>query len=462
MNKNKQESGQVLVLIILAAVVIFGFAALAVDVGRLYSERRRAQSAADAAAYAAAYAATQGETKPAYLDKGLKSAKNNGFTDTDVDVNIDQLLDVQVHNPPISGKYSVASETINPSEYFQVIIRTEVPKVFSQFVYAGPWIVQVESVVHSTGETAFARGNAIVAVCKHCCNALTFSGSGTTIVTDGSILSNSTGDPTKTKCFSGQVDSNATTLVVDGDINLGGAWNDKTGDNTANQNLKDVWPEKYPGMPGCVNADGTKLPTVAGGTYKVDKVRGRPGPPITLQKGIYTGGIKVNDPDTTVLLEPGMYCLDGDLSITAGTVIGDGVMFVMRGSTSINIQGSGGTNSANVRLTAPGYVEQCIKDPTVSASHCWSGFLFYMPVENVVGQIKIVGSNSTEFEGTMYAPGGPTNNDKKCMIQGASETTGIKGSIICYDVDVSGNGNLNITYEDKINAQDPAMMELAK
>ena len=44
------------VLIILAIVALFGFAALAVDIGRLYAERRRIQSAADAAALAAAVA----------------------------------------------------------------------------------------------------------------------------------------------------------------------------------------------------------------------------------------------------------------------------------------------------------------------------------------------------------------------------------------------------------------------
>ena len=51
-----KESGQVLVLIVVAIVGILGFAALALDGGMLLSERRRAQNAADAGVMAAALA----------------------------------------------------------------------------------------------------------------------------------------------------------------------------------------------------------------------------------------------------------------------------------------------------------------------------------------------------------------------------------------------------------------------
>ena len=58
MKTNRSERGQALVLIVLAIVAMFGFAALAVDIGRLYAERRRVQSAADAAVLSAAFAAS--------------------------------------------------------------------------------------------------------------------------------------------------------------------------------------------------------------------------------------------------------------------------------------------------------------------------------------------------------------------------------------------------------------------
>jgi Flp pilus assembly protein TadG len=51
---NKQESGQVLIQVAVMLVVLLGFVALAVDVGNVYSERRRMQNAADAGALAGA------------------------------------------------------------------------------------------------------------------------------------------------------------------------------------------------------------------------------------------------------------------------------------------------------------------------------------------------------------------------------------------------------------------------
>ncbi|MCI0553607.1 MAG: pilus assembly protein TadG-related protein, partial [Anaerolineae bacterium] len=59
-NKNS-EKGQALVLIALAAVGLFAFAALAIDGGRVFSDRRHAQNAADTAALAAALAKIRAE-----------------------------------------------------------------------------------------------------------------------------------------------------------------------------------------------------------------------------------------------------------------------------------------------------------------------------------------------------------------------------------------------------------------
>jgi Flp pilus assembly protein TadG len=54
------DSGQAFIWFALSLVVLLGIAALAVDVGRLYGERRRMQNAADAAALAGAHEMCQG------------------------------------------------------------------------------------------------------------------------------------------------------------------------------------------------------------------------------------------------------------------------------------------------------------------------------------------------------------------------------------------------------------------
>jgi len=50
MKTYRSERGQAIILILIAMVAMLGFVALAVDGGRVFSERRRLQSAADAAA----------------------------------------------------------------------------------------------------------------------------------------------------------------------------------------------------------------------------------------------------------------------------------------------------------------------------------------------------------------------------------------------------------------------------
>src|SRR5258708_36778243 len=57
-----EESGQTIVLVALLFVVLLAFAALSLDVGRFYAERRYLQNAVDSAALACARAYSQGGT----------------------------------------------------------------------------------------------------------------------------------------------------------------------------------------------------------------------------------------------------------------------------------------------------------------------------------------------------------------------------------------------------------------
>jgi len=56
----REDAGQTVVLVALMFTVLMGFAALGIDVGRFYSERRYIQDAVDSAALACAYKYAQG------------------------------------------------------------------------------------------------------------------------------------------------------------------------------------------------------------------------------------------------------------------------------------------------------------------------------------------------------------------------------------------------------------------
>jgi Flp pilus assembly protein TadG len=78
--KNKfQEKGQALVIIALAAVVLFGFAALAIDGSMVFSDKRHAQNAADTAALAAALVFTRGGDNIAINSTAQARTLSNGY-----------------------------------------------------------------------------------------------------------------------------------------------------------------------------------------------------------------------------------------------------------------------------------------------------------------------------------------------------------------------------------------------
>jgi phenylpyruvate tautomerase PptA (4-oxalocrotonate tautomerase family) len=72
------EKGQALILITLAAVGLFAFAALAIDSSRAYSNKRHAQNAADTAALAGALAYARGnDIQQAALDRAITNGYKN-------------------------------------------------------------------------------------------------------------------------------------------------------------------------------------------------------------------------------------------------------------------------------------------------------------------------------------------------------------------------------------------------
>src|SRR5687768_8620560 len=87
MKNNSSEKGQVLILITLAAVGLFGFAALAIDGGMVFSDRRHSQNSSDTAAFAAALARVRAD--PDWKEVGLDRAASNDYVNdgtTEVEV----------------------------------------------------------------------------------------------------------------------------------------------------------------------------------------------------------------------------------------------------------------------------------------------------------------------------------------------------------------------------------------
>ncbi len=115
MNIRGRESGQMIFLATIAMIALLGFSALAVDMGMIYSTRRRMQTAADAAAVAGATALRDGQN---YTQTADTVSSFNGFT------NSQNNVAVTVSEPTLPSPY--------PSgvTYVEVDISQSVPTYF--------------------------------------------------------------------------------------------------------------------------------------------------------------------------------------------------------------------------------------------------------------------------------------------------------------------------------------------
>lgn len=80
----KEESGQVLVLFALLAIVIFGITAFVTDVGMLQSHKRHLQNTADAAALAGARDLADGKDDASATASVNKYVQENGVDENEV------------------------------------------------------------------------------------------------------------------------------------------------------------------------------------------------------------------------------------------------------------------------------------------------------------------------------------------------------------------------------------------
>lgn len=107
----------------------------------------------------------------------------------------------------------------------------------------------------------------------------------------------------------------------------------------------------------------------------------------TLYEGVYCGGINISS-SATLTLNPGVYhVVDGPVSATgSGSIIGDGVVFVLSGTASLDIAGNGKV------LTTP---------PTTGDL---SGYSIVQDRAAPLGASIIRGTGQFEFPGIIYMP----------------------------------------------------------
>jgi Flp pilus assembly protein TadG len=135
MRVRRNESGQVLVVVVLMIVVLCGLAGLAVDEGVFQNDRRRMQAAADSAAIAGDQEILSGNSGTIGL-AARNEAETNGFT------NGAQNVSITVNNPPASGSYSGDSNAV------EVIVSQQKPTYFLNVLGISTVTVSTRAVAH--------------------------------------------------------------------------------------------------------------------------------------------------------------------------------------------------------------------------------------------------------------------------------------------------------------------------
>lgn len=400
-----KERGQALVMIAIAGVVLFAFAALAIDGSIVFSDRRHAQNAADTAALDAALAKTRGGN---WQTEGLARALSNDYAnDTDSTVTVILCSDA-------SATCTSLPAGADPSQYIQVKITSTVKLTLAQVIGWKEITNHVNAVARAIPGvlSPLFSGNAVVGLAPHDCKAVMYQGNADTNVIGSGIFVNS--DCSSAAFFN---NSSAAQLTAPCLSSVGGI--------TYNSDAINI-----PG--GCLSSGATAF------NYPADVPTPNPVCPTgtsqsgnTLYPGTYSGHFP---PSGVEYLSGGIYCVNGDFRVNGGeTLEGHDVLIVMQ---SGDISFNGGATVILSGIPGP-----------YSATNQLGGLLFYMPMTNC-GTVTINGNSESGFVGTLLAP---------CADITMNGTGGnaYEGQIIGYTVDLSGTSETTIIYNPDQNWQAP-------
>lgn len=444
--------GQALVLIVLAAVGLFAFAALAIDGSAVFSDRRHSQNASDTAAFAAALALTRNPTSN-WQQAGIDRASSNGFDESD------GVTEVYVHlcSVALSTDDGIAlvceglPSGADPSEYVHVYIKSVVNLTFARVIGWQQMINRTDAVVHAApiDIDEWFNGKAIVSTKKDCPKPgdnyvpLVLGGNGTTVINNSGFFVNSSCEPAM------KDDGNSNTIKtsegvcvyggvpgsVSGFQNLSGAPLPPDAHCGEQIEITDYWmPDSDPSLlasycsqKGDISGSGGDYVATPGWFNKTDNKTfpdANPAGTLKLTKGVYClyNGIDINS-NWTITTD-----LDGD-----GPDADEGVfLYIIGGDVKFN--GGPSIELHPMTSTSGGFNSRLLN------------YLIFVPASHEA-TITLNGNSGSIFSGEILAPSSHITLDG-----GASgDSFTLSTQIIGYDTTITGNGTLNIMYDpDKL------------
>jgi hypothetical protein len=353
MKRLKDESGQALIVTALCMTCLFGFAALATDVGIILREKRMAQTAADGAAVAGASELFVGDPQVTSVAKAASGL--NGYSDGVNGVTV-------VVNGPAAGGPANGPHAGNAA-YVEVIVSKVQPTIFM-------------SLFGVFNMTPIARAVATYGQTNGCIVTLGTTGTDISIIGNANITVKTCGiavnssslatDPNPAMYLQGSATLTANSIgIVGGDKETGNV------SLTPANPVNGVVPTSDPLAPKVGTPPATSpCSTVPAGAT-------------TLTPGCWNG-ISVGN-NNTLTLATGQYVINGPLNLGGGATLDGtaGVQLVLYGSTSMG-------GNTNLKLKA------IQADP-------YDGLLIWQPASNI-SPLNLIGTPGSDLEGIVYAP----------------------------------------------------------
>lgn len=385
--RTREERGAAAFVVAISLLVLVGFAALAIDGGLGFDQRRGTQNAADNAALAAAWEACNPRVAgaPDPVGSALAVAAQNGYDDTDPAV-------VVTVNAVDTTKYEVIIQQVNDTTFAAPGVGSDSLTVVSQGVA-------------TCEQEAFLGGYAIFAGAEACPSggAIELDLTGATKTINGGIFSN------------GDLKINGPNTTVNGDIEYRGNFQSNAG-VTADPFFGS--PKRYP-----LDLDIAEF-RPGGPRQTADPSHYYNSAPSTAITNTWmtTNGHAVGNNSNIQIVDSGIYYSPKsghDAINLKGVTVAPGVTVTFVAEGQIHVIGDGDI-TGYAALTPGGY------SPLVLFSNAET------PPSCAVNAIQFSGSHLT-WTGLIYAPNG------EVQMSASSTQATVNGSIIAYSVNISGS-----------------------
>ena len=450
----KSERGQIVVIFVVALVALLALTALAIDGGMILSDRRVAQAGADAAALGGAGAAAR-EIENAGITYSTFDCSSAAVLDA-IDAASQAAIDAAAANNflglandgdlnPNNETYGVEvlceDDAASVDRHIDVMttITSETSTSFLHLFNSGPMTNTVTAVVRVRPPTPLAMGNAIVTFSPLWgtkTGGLDFTGGAVLHVTDGGMFSNS----------SIRQKGSGSIWVHDGlgDVMDGSVRCLMDCDEFVPGNMD---PDPVDICTAADNCPGLRIQPITMPTPACGANRGAINGSGTYDPGTYSSA-SIGNGDV-VKLNPGLYCFNGVVKITGGslTTVADAdghlgvTIFLKKANGDWNI--TGGT----ITLVSPVNADQ------VTAGSI-QGVLLYLEDGNT-NEIKITGNGTGSYSGLIYG------RDAGLYVRGSSADT-FNGQILVRYMDNAGTSDMKVSFVDNTNFGDPTFLDVIR